>query len=199
MLCRPATAHTVPLATTTVESAGHADSLPFSELLDRHAFDAPGLGLGHLALELADAYLDPGPRPRNGSTLSHLVLFPERSLDHPGYEGLTAEGLERALARIEAARRRPHHETGPGEPAPDRRELEWVSRVLTWSCRLGLARLTQPAELATAALRNQTRRELRRQLEPLVEDFRSLWLERNRPGGLVDSEARLRGSLPESG
>ncbi|HOC70829.1 MAG TPA: hypothetical protein PKO23_18635, partial [Candidatus Hydrogenedentes bacterium] len=56
--------------------------------------------------------------------------------------------------------------------------------------RLGEARLK--AGTGTSDLPPSIRRPLAETLQGIMERFQSLWLARNRPGGLTDSVARLK-------
>ena len=77
-------------------------------------------------------------------------------------------------------------------------ELSWVARMLRFASRLGQARLEAGGDRPLAELSTTVRRDLARQLEPLLEELTPLWLARSRPGGLEDSRRpleRLRGHL----
>jgi hypothetical protein len=41
--------------------------------------------------------------------------------------------------------------------------------------------------------------ELKHELQTIIEDYRALWLARNRPGGLGDSVARFEAALADYG
>ena len=65
-----------------------------------------------------------------------------------------------------------------------------LTLVLTHACNLGLARLGAPLSRIEEIPRSG-RRRLAEELAPMIAEYRTLWLLRNRPGGLDDSAARL--------
>jgi hypothetical protein len=170
------------------EPLGH----PWPELLDRHAFgDAAGV-TGSAALALADAYLRTGARQKNGTALFYLVAFPQQDLTHRRYEGLAADALAATERWVDEAVAGLGRSRMPGsEDALVRGELGWVAGLLRLACKLGRARLEAGRAVPVQALPETTRRRLRAELLPLVEQHREVWLARNRPGGREDSVARL--------
>lgn len=158
-------------------------------LLNLHGhLDLPGAG--RALCGLGDVYRATGVESRNASILFPFVVFPDRDLRDPRYEHLDAAGLERAEAAVEAALR------AFGSPASDAgehlaRELEWVGGMLRLACRLGRARLEGGRGVPVPDLDPAVRRALLEQYEPLVAAHRPLWLRGSRPGGRVDSVARL--------
>jgi hypothetical protein len=165
--------------------------LDASRLLDLHAFDG-GTGLGQIALDLANVYRHTGAKTKNGSALFFLLVRAAETLEHQRFAGVTTETLTRSLAEIEtAADRLESLSTGNDDSALVVRELRWVAAVLALACRLGLARVDQGRDQDLAALPHSTRNQLRRDLVPLIEEHREIWLARNRPGGLADSTSRL--------
>ncbi len=72
--------------------------------------------------------------------------------------------------------------------ARTRRELAWVAAMLDLACRVGLARFAaaegEAGAADLAAVPIALRRELATELDRLLAERRSLWLARNRPGGL---------------
>ena len=66
------------------------------------------------------------------------------------------------------------------------REYRFTARLLRHACyRILMAQQTDPVQLAAA------KAALAAELETLIEEYRGLWLARNRPGGLKDSVARF--------
>ncbi|HEX6240207.1 MAG TPA: family 20 glycosylhydrolase [Polyangiales bacterium] len=173
-------------------------------LLDRHLFSDSNAGLGRAALELGNAYLHAGSLRPNASVLFWLLIKPERVFDPPG---VTQASLQHTLERVERAgesmsqpRSRAQPEgtlqaSGPNAPRPEweleREELSWVRDVLRFACHLGLARWTLADRGQLQQVPAARRGELAGELRPLIARHRSLWLARNRPGGLADSAQRL--------
>ncbi|MCB0198118.1 MAG: glycoside hydrolase, partial [Anaerolineae bacterium] len=63
------------------------------------------------------------------------------------------------------------------------REFLWAAAMLRHACRRGLWALGDPAPDLRPALAAEA--------ADLLTEHRAIWLARNRPGGLADSEARL--------
>ena len=70
-------------------------------------------------------------------------------------------------------------------------ELVWAADALRLACELGQARLVAGLDRPLEAVAPDVRAGLAKQLEPLIQAHRRLWLARSRPGGLDDSAARL--------
>ena len=158
------------------------------ELLDWHAFDAPGSGLGHAAIELGNAYLPTGSLPKNGTVLFHLLLSSQDGLDHPRYRGLSSKGLASTLQSIQAVLDRLASMRLVGGADQSRRELIWAGQALRLGAQVGLARHRQNAPDPRPEFDSL---QLRRDLNALREDLSTIWLARNRQGGLSDSLALL--------
>ncbi|GAB4562378.1 MAG: hypothetical protein Kow0047_10450 [Anaerolineae bacterium] len=159
--------------------------------LDRHAFqDAAGV-MGRLAYDLGNAYREPGIVPHNSSILALILLYPDRPISEGRAAGLTVEGLERAQGYIDQVMA----SLGQAQMArPDaaliQEEFRLAASLLKHGCRLGVARL-QAEGGEISAIPESTRRALADELRQLIQAYRSVWLQRNRPGGLSDSVARL--------
>jgi hypothetical protein len=173
-------------------TAAEPFALPWSELLDRHAFaDRAGVA-GRVALDLGDAYLHTGARQRNGTALFYLVAFPHQDLTHHRYRGMNEEALLQTAAFVEqAVTALPEVRSTRSDAALVGRELAWAGGLLALAAHLGVARLRAGAEVPVPALPAPARRALAGELAPLVAAHQPLWLARNRPGGRADSLARL--------
>lgn len=171
-----------------------AEVLP--ELLDRHVFrDAAGV-TGRAVCDLGDVHRRTGATPINGSVLFFLLVLAADPIEGKRFEGLTAEGLESAKKAIEAAVRRLRR-ARLDRPDGDLvlAELRWSAAMLVFAARFGRARLAAGAERPVPKLPRAVRRRLAARLEPLIAEYRRLWLARSRPGGLDDSAARLEAVL----
>jgi hypothetical protein len=155
-------------------------------LLSLHAFGGSA-DIAGAAVELANAYLDLPTPNRNGSALFYLLLFAHQDLEQTRFKGLDAASLERSQTKIAAARQR--LSGAASELAV--RDLRWVADLLTLACRLGVGRLEMGGDRPVHELPRRTRRQLRKELQPLIAEHRALWLARNRPGGLDESQAHL--------
>lgn len=169
--------------------------LPLAEALDRHVF-ADGSGvMGRALLGLGNAYLDAGALPKNASALALLLLFPDRPLDEGRLAGITREALERTdgrIARVAATLDR--EQMDRDDAGLVAAEVRLSARILGHACRVGIARLDAgggPPESLPASIRGA----LGDEWEEIVADYRRIWLERNRPGGLADSAGRMESLL----
>jgi hexosaminidase len=184
-----------------VSDAAEPLALDLPRRLDRHVFgDSAGV-LGRVAYDLGNAYREAGSLRPNASALFWSLIKPERLFTPPG---VTRESLERTLIHLErAGDALPEARPGTlgtavadgGEGARTVTELGWARDLLSFACRLGIARCSSDREssdpVSLAQLPLAARTELRRELRGLIERQRNLWLERNRPGGLDDSTRRL--------
>jgi len=172
-----------------VASAEQPLELDVAQLLDRHVFQDAASALGSVVRDLGNAYREVGSLRANASALFWVLMKPERLFSPPG---VSRESLEHTLAYVERvseplAAARPSCSDGVQVVE----ELGWVRDVLRFSCRLGLARSALTDRDALSALPAAQRAALRVELQGLIERHRSLWLVRNRPGGLDDSAGRL--------
>jgi len=168
-----------------------ADDLDLRRALDAHAFgDAAGVTAG-AALDLANAYLDTGVTLKNATVLARMLLFPRRPMTHPDFARLTAEGLDRAEARIaDAAGALPDARMAIPDAAVVSEELALASAMLRHACKLGRARLASTGESVESIARVEAR-SLASELREIAGRYRRAWLRRSRPGGLQDSAGRL--------
>jgi len=175
-------------------AAGNRE-LDLAAVLDRQVFWDRNDVMGRGALTLGSVYQDVGVLLKNASALALLLLFPDRPLDEGRWAGITREGLERADVRIGRAAGALGREGMEREDAGllvD--EFRCAAGLLGHACRLGIARLdaggARPADLPSSV-----RSALGDELAGILTDYRRLWLERFRPGGLADSAARLEALL----
>lgn len=166
-------------------------SLDLPAALDRHAFGDRAGVMGRLAYDLGNAYQKPGVLTGNASILNLVLLQPEASYSEGRFAGLTVEKLEQTLAYIDGVMA-PLGRAEMHLPDADllRREFATTADLLRHACKLATARL-QAGGAEIASLPANTRKALADDLEPILTEYRSLWLARNRPGGLADSAGRL--------
>ncbi|MCH9651698.1 MAG: family 20 glycosylhydrolase [Deltaproteobacteria bacterium] len=162
-------------------------------LLDLQVFHGEAPGLGRILYDLGNVYKLPGAVPKNGSALFFLLIFSQETLEHRRFDGLSEEGLQKSrtvLAEISGRLR--ELQTGSSRGALVQAELLWVSDLLTLGADLGTARLQAGRDQPLEAVPAEVRRTLASRLEPLLERHSEIWSVRNRPGGLQDSQQRLR-------
>ena len=154
-----------------------------SGLLSLFAFDDPSGNFGRVAYDLGEVYQVPGLVPHNSSVLFWMLQwslkelaegYRDAVLPEKLYETLTA--IDRAIAPLSATQsRRP-------DAAVLKREFELAARMMRHGAWRGLH---------VAGAPDRSVAELDRELGEIIEEYKAVWLLRNRPGGLVDSAARL--------
>lgn len=161
--------------------------LPIVDALDMHVFRDPARVMGRLVYDLGNTYQVLRRRLSNMTPLFWALVDvgPRKAL----YEDVTAEefalvgkSINAAVARLSAAT------MDRADAAVVADEIRNAGCMLSLACARGRHRLApgggEPARLAT---------ELRR----IMAEHRRLWLARNRPGGLMDSLARLQPALDQ--
>jgi hypothetical protein len=172
-----------------VADAQHPFALDLPRLLDVFAFSDAASVLGRVAYDLGDAYRQCGSLRVNASVLFWSVLAPERLFSPPG---VTRETLEQALAYVEragAALTSARPLTAEGGLAVE--ELTYARDLLSFACRLGMARASLTDPSALALLPRAARLELSSILSGIIARHAALWTARDRPGGQSDSARRL--------
>lgn len=157
-----------------------------------HVFGDPTGELARALLELADAYTGVAPRVPNMSALVLHLYWPQLRVGDGFTEGLTTRDLEDVEATIDAAvtkieRARPDR----GDAELIRDEIRNAAALLRLLCRDARARLDAAGTGTLGEVPEAARSKLAADLVPIIDRHRDLWLARNRPGGLEDSEARL--------
>jgi hypothetical protein len=154
--------------------------LALAPLLDAFVFRDESRSLGALAIGLAESYQGTGKRALNSSPLfGELVqgaLLGSFGDVDPGRLEATIAELSRAIAALPNAR----------STVPDGAQTVHELAVAARLARHGAWRLARSAQLPCPS-----DAELRRDLGEAIAEQRAAWLARSRPGGLVDSLARL--------
>jgi hypothetical protein len=157
-------------------------ALDAAELVGRHAFrDAAG-AMGRVAFDMGNVYKAGSLVPHNGSTLFWTLQSPLEKIKEYGLPAAEWDGWREAIQAAMA----PLGQAKMGRPdaALVIREYEYTARLLRHACRRG--QLASDHSDGSAL-----RRELDADMCEIIEEYRSLWLARNRPGGLKDSVALL--------
>ena len=164
--------------------------LDLEAALDVHCYgDASGT-LGGVLRALGNAYLQIGPQFPNLSTLVLHLYFPQAQVGRSFTEGITVAQVAGAEAVLDDCRRRlatARPARSDGALVID--ELGTAIDLVGVLCRDLRARLEGDGWLGSVP--ETVRARLASELAPLVDRHRALWLARNRPGGLADSQAWL--------
>jgi len=164
--------------------------LPVAEWLDTYVFDDAAARLGKATRDLGNAYRELGCRPHNSSALFFFIAGrPGQPLQLPGIEPRHFDAAHAYLQRVDAdlARALPADDESRHAQA----ELAWASDLLKAACHIGKARLALGFDEPVAKLDPGLREALARELAALLERHRTLWLVRNRPGGLRESAGQI--------
>lgn len=147
-----------------------------------YAFDDPSGNFGRAAYDLGNVYRLVGVEPPNSSALFWMLQWPlsqvENYRDTVSPETLreTLVAIDRAVSPLNEA-----HSTR-SDAGLLQREFDLAARMLRHACRRGLWALGAP---------DRSARDLEIDLGDIIAEYESVWLARNRPGGLTDSVARL--------
>jgi hypothetical protein len=164
------------------------DAGALASLLDVHCYDDPACVTGRAVVDLGQTYRMVAPRPPNMSALALPFLLPQWRMGTAATDGLTVSDLDTVEALVDdtvasLGRARP----GRADGGLVREEIRATSGFLRLACRDLALRLRGDGSLAS--LSPADRASLAAALVDGVEEYRRLWLERCRPGGLSDSTA----------
>jgi hexosaminidase len=164
--------------------------LDLGAALSAHAFADPTGGLAAALLTIGDAHRAVTPQIPNHSILAMHLYFPQIRVGRGITKGITDAELDTVGARLAAARA----DASRAEPARNDRallvdEILWTIDVLELLTDDARARLAGDSTLASVP--QAQRDDFAQRLATLTDQYRALWLARNRPGGLVDSVAWL--------
>jgi hypothetical protein len=151
-------------------------------VVSRFAFQDPTGAMGRVAVDVGNLYQVPSVPVRNGSALFWALQLPlgsgrRGSLPTPESIFRTLDSLEAAIAPLTGARMaRP-------DAALIQQEYRAVARLMRHAARRIL--------LGLGGEHDVDRAEMAADMDSLLEEYRALWLERSRPGGLAESAGRL--------
>jgi hexosaminidase len=169
--------------------AANAD-LDLHAALSAHVFMDPTGALADAVLALGDLHLAVTPQFPNMSALVMNLYYPQLPVGRSLTKGLTSAEVDAVGIRLDEIR------TLLTQARSERADAARVMDEVVFSIDLVslLARDLQ-ARLAVdghiGSVPQAERARLEQELDGVMERYRSLWLERNRPGGLEDSLAWL--------
>jgi hexosaminidase len=154
--------------------------------LSVHAYDDDTGRFAAALLAVGDAHRAVTPQIPNHSILVMHLYFPQIRVGRGLTRGLTFDELDE-VARVLASARADVGAARLGRPdaALLVDEMHWTIDVL--ELLVADARVRMAGDGTLASVPEAERRQLVERLDPIVEQHRTLWLARNRPGGLVDS------------
>jgi hexosaminidase len=152
-------------------------------IVSRFAFEDPSGVMGRVAYDLGNVYRIPGLTMPNGNALFWALQAPLSEVER--FAGQNSENsFQQAIAAIDEAMS-PIEGEQMTRPDADliRREFDTTAYLMRHASKRGL--------LASGVSGQNTRKELAADMNELLEEYRAVWLARNRPGGLADSAGRL--------
>jgi hexosaminidase len=158
--------------------------------LSAHVFLDPTGALAEAVLALGDLHLAVTPQFPNMSALVMNLYYPQLPVGRSLTKGLTAaevDAVEQRLEEIRAVLAGARSERADATRLMD--EVIFSIDLVSLLMRDLQARLEVDGHIGSVP--EAQRHLLERELDGLMERYRSLWLERNRPGGLDDSLAWL--------
>jgi hypothetical protein len=171
-----------------------AESNPPPDLaraLSAQVFEEDGDALGSAVVALANTYLALGVEMSNASALARLLWRPHDIVDAPPFQAVTREGFGAAAARVaEALQALSHARSRRDDASLIIEEIRAGGDLLALLCRDGLARLTGDGTIEGMPV--AARHELETTARELAERHETIWLARNRRGGLDESLRPLR-------
>jgi hypothetical protein len=171
-----------------VEAHTGLDAGALAGLLDAHCYDDPTGRTGAAVVALGQAYRMVAPRPPNMSALALPVLLPQWPVGKALTDGLTTTDLDAVGSMLDdtsrsLARARPRRDDG----GLVLEELAATVALLRLACSDSRLRIAGDGGLGSVG--GADRANLATALGAHIEEYRRLWLERFRPGGLADSTA----------
>ena len=169
--------------------ASNAD-LDLTAALSTHVFADPTGRLADAVLSLGDAYQLVTPQFPNLATIVTNLYYPQLTVGRGLTAGLTTEELDLVDRRLDEARRAAEL-SNPDRPDGARLVAETVFSIDLVELLVRDARWRLLGDGTLGSVAAPVRRDLASDLAALIARYRTLWLDRNRPGGLVDSVAWL--------
>ncbi|WP_250432482.1 beta-N-acetylhexosaminidase [Hanstruepera flava] len=161
-------------------------------LLNRYVFKDSSGYTAKALLTLGDAYLK-ADIPEGNANAYHLMIrrFKWTMQGHYQTTHLNKNGLMAAQKEIvkgleQLQKAKPTSEDGK----TILKEMKQASKLALFGIQLGLARL-EAKDMATKNIPMRKRKELAQELSNLIESHKTIWVLRNRPGGLQDSTEKL--------
>ncbi len=166
------------------------EDIDLSAALSAHVFEDPTGGMADAVVALGDAHRLVTPQFPNMSTLVMNLYYPQLPLGRGLTEGITARELDAVDACFEGAR------AAVARAVPARDDVSALADEVRFSIDL-VALLVRDARArlrgdgSIGSVPEGERAKLGAELDALSERSRALWLARNRPGGLEDSQRWL--------
>lgn len=165
--------------------------------LSAHVFEG-NRELAAAAMQLQHVWEQSGVRLHNASLPAVLLLDPVFPYYRSEYHQFRNYSFEKENELLDSAKAQLDWALSvlelSSKAARYAAELQFTRKLLQHGCRLGRLQMATN-QLSAAEIATEERDALAAELEPLIEEYRWLWLQRSRPGGLADSTARMESLL----
>jgi hypothetical protein len=152
-------------------------------VISQFAFDDPSGNFGRVAFDLGEVYRKLGIEPHNSSVLFWMLQWPLKEVSGGYRETVSPTTLHETLVAIDRAMS-PLRATQSqrADAALLQREFELAAHMMRHAALRGLYAIGAP---------DRSVPDLDHDLREIIEEYKIVWMMRNRPGGLSDSVARL--------
>jgi len=168
--------------------------IDIKEALNIHVFKDQARLMGKIAYDLGNVYKLPGFTPHNSSILALMLLYPEP----PAFfkvdtfkDLLTEENFRRTIEYIDEVMKdisKVKMERSDADLII--REYENAAKILKHAAKHGIERI-KTKDFKISSMPKEFRSGLAKELDEIIEEYKDLWLQRNRIGGLKDSVKRF--------
>jgi hexosaminidase len=167
-------------------------NLNLARAADVHVFQDSANVMSQTAMDLGSAHALTGMIRGNSSVYYGLLMHALQGDPSTGYlKGLTLDGLKNCRAQLEGALAcMKNAQMKRADADLILAEFAMNTRMALFAVALGEERL-KAGGVSTSQLPADVRASLAAELKGIIAEYSTLWLARNRPGGLVDSTARL--------
>lgn len=169
-------------------------NIDIKEALSTHLFNDQTKLMGEIAYNLGNVYKMPGFTPHNSSILALVLLYPEP----PAFfrfdtfkDLLTEENFRKTIEYIDEIMK-DISEVKMKRPDADLiiQEYKNAAKILKHAAKQGIERI-KTKDFRVSSMPKEFRNELAKELDEITEEYKSIWLKRNRIGGLKDSLRRF--------
>ena len=171
-------------------SPDHNLALDLKKALNIHVFLDKSSKLGPWLYDLGNVYQSIGIKPFNASGLFKLLYYHQDPIKGKKgqLKGLKLNALKKTLSNIQQQideLRAIQLKRTDGQLILD--ECKNAALLLEHACLLGVARLESENSNAIAHLSREQKDALSVHLAPVISEYKRVWLQRNRVGGLTNS------------
>ena len=173
--------------------------IDLAQAMDVHVFQDQAGVMGKLVLDLGNTYKETGLILPNQTTLWYIMhnYMTPRGED-PVFKQVNQASIEKALTYLDKTMiNLPKARMTNPDAKLITAEIRNNAAIIRHACLLDIARCKAGGKVDPARLPAETRRELAADLRKIITDFRTLWLVRNREGGLADSITRMQHLLEQ--